>query len=988
MIKQYSVVACIALACLAETALSEGLPFDLRLGVQSSRSNVVAKVSARNVSPSDLRNLWIEARLGDTITQADSLKVLVTNTLARFTLDLGRPPAAPGLHTLAFQISWQEANGGLYTVHRTVPLSTVAADEPGASPLSAQVACRDGKVQIRIRSSGKSVKNCSIRLILPAPLKCRHNAKTFGSIAAGADITATFDIDYSLGGYGVTYPVLAIVDAEADGIHTSVSRAGILTTLTPWQFSWPWRKIAGWTIAILVILFVFAQFVTGRTPASEGNVVSTGHRRLFDICVLTTLGIFLLVIIPPQYILKDTMTIGGDTPAHNYIASHLKDQISNHGSFLPWANGWWGGFPLLQFYFPLPYIFIAGLDLLIPFNIAFKLVSVLGILSLPLCAYACARLTRLPAPGPVFLAAASMIFLFDSSHVMWGGNIASTLAGMISNSISFSLMLLALGSVWRDMNGGKVRILTILLLAALALSHFFTSIVAAITIVLFPLLRPEAGIRKAMVTLASEAALAFLLTAWWLMPLMAKQEYTVGFGGNWNVGLLKNLVVAAPFCIPLAIFGLGAGILAKSRFVAIFTWMAVASCLLFTFGQKIAPVFVNIRLWPFVMFGALAVSAAGLAIALSGRKALPLLSTAVTVAALAFGLGNPAMVHEWAKWNYSGLEENSNYDVMRRLVLPIKGTPGRLANDLHADNEMLGSSRIFECVPHLTGKPVLEGGLVSAASGSLFSYYIQTETSENPAGFPNMVRPGHFDITNATKHLELFNVSHFIARGSGMKSALSGMDGWRMVDRHKGWELHKLASDKHNYVFVPEHAPAVYHTDHWKECALEWFYRPRALDQPFAFLGGEEKADRQFAADLSDKDFLHYLFMKQESGSNTFNQVRIDRSAIAINEREVSDRKIRFTTTGIGLPHIIKISYYPNWKVTGADRIYIVTPCFMLVYPTSSEVVLHFGSTASDLLGRSLSALGLVAVITIAAVRLVELRRRRRPVAKETVKAG
>ena len=41
----------------------------------------------------------------------------------------------------------------------------------------------------------------------------------------------------------------------------------------------------------------------------------------------------------------------------------------------------------------------------------------------------------------------------------------------------------------------------------------------------------------------------------------------------------------------------------------------------------------------------------------------------------------------------------------------------------------------------LAGKPVLEGGLVNSALGSMYAYTIQGETSRTCAGFPPIVTP-------------------------------------------------------------------------------------------------------------------------------------------------------------------------------------------------------------------------------------------------------
>jgi hypothetical protein len=78
----------------------------------------------------------------------------------------------------------------------------------------------------------------------------------------------------------------------------------------------------------------------------------------------------------------------------------------------------------------------------------------------------------------------------------------------------------------------------------------------------------------------------------------------------------------------------------------------------------------------------------------------------------------------------------------------------------------------------------------------------------------------------------------------------------------------------------------------------------------------------------------------------------------SVKEMEVSDRQIRFKTRALHEPHIIKMSYFPNWKVKGAKHVFHVTPNFMLVYPEQEEVTLYYGSLPVDILGRALTFLG------------------------------
>jgi hypothetical protein len=59
----------------------------------------------------------------------------------------------------------------------------------------------------------------------------------------------------------------------------------------------------------------------------------------------------------------------------------------------------------------------------------------------------------------------------------------------------------------------------------------------------------------------------------------------------------------------------------------------------------------------------------------------------------------------------------------------------------------------------------------------------------------------------------------------------------------------------------------------------------------------------------------------------------------------------------------VKTSYFPNWKVSGADRIYRVTPNFMVVIPTEEHVRLSYGYTPVDQLGYGLTGAALLGLV-------------------------
>jgi len=160
---------------------------------------------------------------------------------------------------------------------------------------------------------------------------------------------------------------------------------------------------------------------------------------------------------------------------------------------------------------------VAVLGVAVPYGPAFKLVTIAGVVAMPVSAYVFGRLARLPHPAPALLAVATLAFLFDTSFTIYGGNIASTMAGEFAFSISLALAIAYLGVVVHGLRTGTHRVTAAVLLAAVGLSHlipaFFALGMTAVLLVVHVLAEPaHAGVGARRVRIAGAlAALAVLL---------------------------------------------------------------------------------------------------------------------------------------------------------------------------------------------------------------------------------------------------------------------------------------------------------------------------------------------------------------------------------------------------------------------------------------------------------------------------------------------
>lgn len=255
------------------------------------------------------------------------------------------------------------------------------------------------------------------------------------------------------------------------------------------------------------------------------------HRRVPErtvtaVVVAVAVG-FTLAQLHPQLLVSDTIPAGGDMGAHVWGPAFLRDHLLPEWRLSGWTPDWYAGFPAYHFYMVLPSLAIVALDLVMPYNVAFKLVTVSGLLALPVAAWAFGHLGRLPFPGPALLAVGTVPFLFDRSFTIYGGNVASTLAGEFAFSISLALAVVFLGLVLRGLETGRHRAWAAAVLGLCILCHVIPAIFAGAGALLALALRADRGRVR---WLATTGVVGALLTAFWTVPFVLRRAYLNDMG--------------------------------------------------------------------------------------------------------------------------------------------------------------------------------------------------------------------------------------------------------------------------------------------------------------------------------------------------------------------------------------------------------------------------------------------------------------------------
>ena len=660
---------------------------------------------------------------------------------------------------------------------------------------------------------------------------------------------------------------------------------------------------------------------------------------------------FLLSYFKPSLLLLDTTIAGGDTPSFLRPIHHLRDTLLPAGNPQGWDLGNFCGYAPYQFYFLPPSLTIVALSYVIPLNVAFKLVTVVGSFLLPLTTTLALRALGYAFPVPALGAVASLLFLFNEGNSMWGGNIPSTLAGEFAHSLGFAFAVLFLGLLYRGIEENRRWRSCSIVLAVAGLCHPVAFLNAATPGLFF--LFDRRHFARNVRYLALVYAGAVLLMGFWLVPLVAKLGYATSINWKWHFASWKDLMPRIFYPVA-ALAGLDILWMAVYRRPTdrpgrYLLFGAVAATLSFFNGTAVG--LPEIRFVPCVYFLGLLLAVDLVARLLALTPAAPLGALAFAAAIVAWVMTSISFVPTWINWNYEGLERKPSYGLLTGILGAVHGTitDPRVAYENSPLHDRFGSMRVFEDLPLLAGRPTLECVLLQTAVTSPPIYWLQSQISKQGSG----VIPGYsypsMDLARATPRLALFNASDMITVTPEVTGQLEQDPRWQRTFHQAPYSVFHLKNADGHYVRVPRFRPVLLETARWKRDFVRWFATDSMLDVPIV-AAASVPADERDRFPLASRSAVDLPRERLPEGCRI--------------EEHLDHMAIDFTTTCPGLPHVVAVSYYPNWHVEGARRTYLVSPAFMLVFPDGPHVRLVFRRVASDWLGIAATLAGLGLCLT------------------------
>ena len=537
--------------------------------------------------------------------------------------------------------------------------------------------------------------------------------------------------------------------------------------------------------------------------------------------VVVAAVVFTFVQFEPSNLFRNTTISGGDTGAHVLLPWVAQHQLLSNFRLTGWTSSNWDGFPAVTFYFPLPIYTIVGLAQVIPYNIAFKLVTAAPMILMPVAGWLMGRIARAPFPVPAVLAAATLPYMFGTEFTIYGGNIASTLAGEYAFAWGLWFSLVFFGIVIRGLQTGRYRAWAAVIFACAFMSHIdpalFAGVGAVVLVVMYASRNRDwlGALRWALPTII----VGGLLAAWWAFPFEVRFPYVTNMGYQRITTYLTTLFPASDTWL-FILAGIGAALsIARRRrigeFVAV---MAVLAALAFRFMPQ--SILWNARVLPFwfltlYLLGGLAIAELYAIMAerttsfsVTLRAALlpaPLLVLVLALVWVGFPLrilpgehaaanGNyvflgipqrsESFIPGWVSWNYSGYQSGcpascakSRWPEYQQIVAQLEKASktygcGSVMWEYQSEMNDYGTPDALTVLPYWTNGCIgsMEGLYYEASATTPFHFINQSELSLQPSdpmvGLPYASAP---NVELGVHHLQMLGVRYYMALNSKLQ---------------------------------------------------------------------------------------------------------------------------------------------------------------------------------------------------------------------------
>ena len=709
-----------------------------------------------------------------------------------------------------------------------------------------------------------------------------------------------------------------------------------------------------------------------------------------NLFIKVALGSLLLIFLRLELVFSDLLPTGGDMGAHIVPTKFFVTELFNNFKLSGWSQDWFAGYPVYYFYFPLPPIITSLLSFLFPFSISFK---TMVLISQVLLVISIEMLMRNNSKEFSFYGfGVGLLYLLTESFTIFGGNLASSLAGQYSFTYSIAFANFSIFYLLKSNHRYSTEIAS-LLIGLSVLSHLIPFMIY-LPIFAYYFLKSDAKIN-----IKISAFLFFLFIAMrFSISLFINLEFTTNMTYT-PYTQLSDLVKSdiLPFAIGAIIYVISSSSRTILKAVAGFELYLVAIAIfLFFYGPESA--LWNGRIVPFfnlgiiiLFFNLLHFDIKNLTKKIQGKYPLIIFILSInsylmylyyskwgnsystttvsviliilfmflisinskklliytTLVSLTFG--TLSYLPHWLNWNFSGYESKNNWSDITTLYEGLDTLePGRIMWEPNSDLNKYGTPMVLMTIPMFTDHQSVEGLYFDSSITTPFHFLTVSGLAErpsNPVGGLTYIN-GEFD--KGFRLMDELGVDYFIAYTSSIKDKANGSENFNFLFSNEVFNVYSINTKKVELVEDNLHifeSPDFY--DRLKNAVLR-----EGSEQSFF-----ESAYKSFKDELNHKIIENYdesLAVRSESNAD-----------LLISDLNIQNELITFKTNKPNQLHLIKVSYFPNWKIKNGYGPFRISPSFMAVVPKDEFVEIRFESSNVEKALNLLSILALFGALLI-----------------------
>lgn len=644
------------------------------------------------------------------------------------------------------------------------------------------------------------------------------------------------------------------------------------------------------------------------------------------ICFFSLLYVYYLT---PNEIFNLLPATGGDTGSHYYPLYSLFEAGWKEMRLRVWNPGNLFGEPLLLHYFPGPFIIMSFFGIFMPLGLAFNIGTILPLFIFPISVFTAFWYSDRGWRTSILALVASLLYVFNESHSMLGGNSNSLLAGQFAHMYALCFLFFLLARISIELKNRLTCLGSAILVSMIAICHSYILLLVPFFYLSILITNTEAGFKFKFKHLFLSGFFGLCLSLWFIIPQALNSKWQTAtpmiwlFNDIWKEVIpvsYRALLAAMVIVLPVLSFNIGRRKILVSNFINefIFWLIPLMACgAMYLIFPKLG--LVDARVVPQAQLFVALLFYVWISECLEpiSMKYQIIITFIIVISTLWWTQKNINNYPHWIRWNYSGWQNKKLYPNAKEVHNYLKGTfsDPRVIGEHHEILDQAGTIRLFEMLPYFSGRSTMESLYDQAIHTSQLGFYLQAKISIHPSCPIRGIVCPTVNFTDITPQLNILGVKNIILVSDDTKNKIKEASIFKSVFESGVFSVYQW-NDFVPLVETLKEAPEFLETDsNYKNIFYKWFTEYNGT-QP-----------HKIVAAANEIDFSKTL----------------DSDKLCSPTIDVQFNRMFLHTDCPGKFHYLKFAYHPSFQTNNDDKIYLMTPGFMGFIPKSKDTVIEFG---------------------------------------------